>query len=114
MFCGFCDLQNYPGVSLDNYILQEKMVCRLCMIKSIKKLKKDRLLWYKNVKKILLTKLHGNEPLLADIIMNYITTKKDIKDNCICSHCDKFIDEKIDMSERYYYYVCGECLSFNN
>lgn len=115
MLCGFCNMENYPGVSLDNYFLEKKMVCRPCLLTSIKKLKDDKIRWYNDVKVILVNQLVNNEIRLADTIMSYVITKDDIKDSHICSYCNKFIYEfHHNIKERFYYFVCGDCLSFNN
>ena len=114
MYCGICKFENYPGVSLDNYILNRKMVCRNCMMDSLQKLKDDKIQWYHEVKEILLLKLYNNEPELVNTILSFIGINNtiDINKGHICSYCSQFIWEfHHDINERFYYFVCGDCLN---
>lgn len=116
MYCGICELRNYPGIGLgahSYYILDRKMVCKTCMTKSIAKLKKDKIKWYCSVQTILQSKLYNNESLLANHILSYIgmSSKIDIEKGHICSYCSKFMWEfHHNINDTFYYFICSDCL----
>ena len=114
LFCDICEIDNYPCVSIiDNYTINKRLVCRSCMLNTIKTIKKEKLKWYLQVKSILLKKLYNNESSLVNNIFEYvgIPSEKEIKEGYICSYCSGFMhDFHHDMDEPFYYYICGTCL----
>lgn len=113
LFCDICEINNYPCVSIENYIIDKKLVCRSCLLTTIRAVKKDKLDWYFKVKLILLRKLHNNEPKLVDYILTYlgINSEKDIRKGRICSYCREFMyDFEDDLSIPFYYFICNNCL----